>query len=77
MGEVYRALDTRLNRTVAVKVLRDWANASADARQRVEREARAVSCLNHPRIGTLFDVARDDEESCPSLHGAACDFRGR
>ena len=50
MGEMYRARDTRLNRTVAVKVLRDWAGASADARQRFEREARAVSSLNHPRF---------------------------
>ncbi len=60
MGEVYRARDTRLNRTVAVKVLRDCAGASADARQRFEREARTVSSLNHPRICTLFDVGQQD-----------------
>ena len=56
MGEVYRARDTRLDRTVAVKVLRSHAADNALARERFEREARAVSALSHPHICALFDV---------------------
>jgi serine/threonine-protein kinase len=60
MGEVYRARDTRLDRTVAIKVLQEWAGATSDLRQRFAREARAVSSLNHPRICTLYDVGQHD-----------------
>jgi len=60
MGEVYRARDTRLGRTVAVKVLPSHLCASHEARQRFEREARAVSSLNHPHICTLHDVGRHE-----------------
>ena len=56
MGEVYQARDTRLDRTVAIKVLPDWVADDADARARFEREARAVAALNHPHICTLYDV---------------------
>jgi eukaryotic-like serine/threonine-protein kinase len=56
MGEVYRATDTRVARTVAVKILPVEAAAQAERRQRFEREARAVARLNHPHICTLFDV---------------------
>jgi Tol biopolymer transport system component/predicted Ser/Thr protein kinase len=56
MGEVYRARDTRLGREVAVKVLPGSLADNAQARERFEREARAVSKLNHPHICTLFDV---------------------
>jgi len=56
MGEVYRAKDTRLDRTVAIKVLSGPLAENAQARERFEREARAVSKLNHPNICTLFDV---------------------
>ncbi len=56
MGEVYRAKDTRLDRIVAIKVLPEHLAATPEARQRFEREARAVSALNHPHISTLFDV---------------------
>jgi tetratricopeptide (TPR) repeat protein len=56
MGEVYRARDTRLNRTVALKRLSNPALASEDARQRVLREARAAGALSHPHIATIFDV---------------------
>jgi eukaryotic-like serine/threonine-protein kinase len=59
MGEVYRARDTRLARSVALKVLPSHLAASAELRARLEREARAVSSLNHPHICTLFDVGRD------------------
>ena len=60
MGEVYRARDTRLDRTVAVKVLPSHLAASPELRQRFEREARAVSALNHPHICTLHDVGHQD-----------------
>src|SRR6186997_1731499 len=56
MGEVYRAKDTRLDREVAVKVLSSPVSADPQQRQRFEREARAISSLNHPNICALFDV---------------------
>jgi serine/threonine protein kinase len=59
MGEVYRARDSRLERTVAVKVLPSPL-ASPEARLRFEREARAISQLSHPHICTLFDVGHQD-----------------
>ena len=61
MGEVYKACDTRLDRTVALKVLKAAAAPSADLRLRFEREARAITALNHPHICTLFDVGRDGD----------------
>ena len=60
MGEVYRARDTRLDRTVAVKILPPHLSADPEFKQRFEREARAVSSLNHPNICQLFDVGRQD-----------------
>ena len=48
MGEVYKATDTRLDRTVAIKVLPDHLSQNVELRTRFEREARAVSSLNHP-----------------------------
>ncbi len=56
MGEVYKARDTRLDRTVAVKVLPDHVAQREDLRARFEREARAVASLNHPNICTLHDI---------------------
>ncbi len=56
MGEVYRATDTRLARVVAIKVLPDHLSSNLDLRQRFEREARAISSLNHPNICHLYDV---------------------
>jgi serine/threonine protein kinase len=53
MGEVYRAKDTRLDRTVAVKILPAHLSSSADSRQRFEREARTISQLSHPHICAL------------------------
>ena len=50
MGEVYRARDTRLDRTVAIKVLPQHLSDNVELRQRFEQEARAVSSLNHPNI---------------------------
>ena len=60
MGEVYRAKDTRLGRTVAIKVLPAELASHACARERLEREAQAISALNHPNICTLFDVGHQD-----------------
>src|SRR5579862_2471240 len=56
MGEVYRALDTRLDRTVAIKVLASHLSSSPELKQRMEREARSISCLNHPHICQLYDI---------------------
>lgn len=58
MGEVYRAEDTRLHRSVAIKVLPDRLVNDPERRQRFEREARAVARINHPHICALFDVGR-------------------
>ena len=58
MGEVYRARDTRLDRTVAVKILSGTLAAEADARQRFEQEARAIAALNDPHICTIHDIGR-------------------
>jgi serine/threonine protein kinase len=60
MGEVYRARDTRLGRDVAIKVLPERFISSPDFRQRFEREARAISSLQHPHICVLYDVGHDD-----------------
>jgi len=59
MGEVYRARDTRLGREVAIKVLPAALAENQQARERFEREARAVSKLNHPNICILFDVGAE------------------
>ena len=60
MGEVYRARDTRLDRTVAIKVLNSSLDATPDLKARFEREARAISQLNHPNICTLHDIGHDN-----------------
>jgi len=60
MGEVYRGRDTRLERTVAIKVLPAHLAANAEYRQRLEREARAIASLNHPHICQLHDIGSQD-----------------
>src|ERR1035441_9803822 len=60
MGEVYRARDTRLDRTVAVKILPTHLSDDPEAKQRFEREARVISSLNHPHICVLHDVGSQD-----------------
>ncbi|HYR46095.1 MAG TPA: serine/threonine-protein kinase, partial [Thermoanaerobaculia bacterium] len=60
MGEVYKARDTRLERTVAVKVLPQHLSSSPDVRQRFEREAKTISQLSHPHICALYDVGNQD-----------------
>jgi Tol biopolymer transport system component len=59
MGEVYRARDTRLERTVAIKILAPHLADDDRLRQRFEREARAVSALSHPHVCSLYDVGRE------------------
>ena len=61
MGEVYRARDTRLERTVAIKVLPQHLSASPEVRQRFEREAKAIAQLSHPHICALYDVGREGD----------------
>ncbi|MDQ6801796.1 MAG: serine/threonine-protein kinase [Acidobacteriota bacterium] len=60
MGEVYRARDTRLDRTVAIKVLPASVSSNPAFRERFEREARTISSLSHPHICALFDVGHQD-----------------
>ena len=60
MGEVYRARDTRLDRVVAVKVLASHLSSSPELKQRMEREARAISSLNHSHICQLYDIGSQD-----------------
>jgi Tol biopolymer transport system component len=71
MGEVYKATDTRLNRTVAIKVLPPHFADNVDMKQRFEREAQTIAGLNHPNICTLHDVG---EAASPEPHGAAIHY---
>jgi eukaryotic-like serine/threonine-protein kinase len=61
MGEVYKARDTRLDRTVAIKVVTAALAGDSDLRLRFEQEARAIAALNHPHICTIHDVGRDGD----------------
>jgi len=63
MGEVYRAHDSRLNRTVAIKVLPASFSADRDRLQRFAQEARAAAALNHPNILSIFDIG--EEQGAP------------
>src|SRR5689334_12210303 len=63
MGEVYRARDTRLDRIVAIKILPQHLSEQPEAKERFDREARAVSSLNHPNICHLYDVGTQDGTS--------------
>jgi len=60
MGEVYKAKDTRLDRTVAIKILPAELNTDPERRARFEREAKAIAGLSHPHICTLHDVGERD-----------------
>ena len=61
MGEVYKATDTRLERTVAIKVLPAHVASDPDLKQRFEREAKTISSLNHPHICTVHDVGKEGD----------------
>ena len=63
MGEVYKARDTRLDRTVAIKILPEALAADPQFRDRFDREARAISQLDHPHICALYDVGQQDGTS--------------
>jgi len=63
MGEVYHARDTRLERSVAIKILRAQVSDDTEAKQRFDREARAISSLSHPNICSLYDVGAQDSVS--------------
>ena len=71
MGEVYQARDLRLDRIVALKVMTGGGSADADLMARFEREARAISSLNHPHICVLHDVGR--ERPLPPASGGTSD----
>src|SRR5262245_28532593 len=60
MGEVYRARDTRLERTVAIKILPPEVSKDSVRKQRFEREAKTISSLSHPNICTLHDIGSQD-----------------
>jgi eukaryotic-like serine/threonine-protein kinase len=71
MGEVYRARDTRLNRTVALKILSGASALDPAARDRFTREAHAIAALNHPNICVLHDIG---SSSAPETGGAPLDY---
>jgi serine/threonine protein kinase len=60
MGEVYEARDTRLGRTVAIKVIPEGLSSRPELRDRFAREARLLSSLNHPHICALYDIGHHD-----------------
>ena len=76
MGEVYKARDTRLERVVALKVIQGAFAASPEMRERFEREARAISALDHPNICILYDVShlRIGDASAGQGHEADVSF---
>src|SRR5258705_10844145 len=65
MGEVYRAIDTKLDRSVAVKLLSSSATQDQEARQRLLQDARSAASLNHPNIVTFYSVGQAER---PDLH---------
>ena len=76
MGEVYEARDTRLDRTVAIKVLPEHVASDPDLKQRFEREAKTISSLNHPHTCTLHDIGSQDGIDFRTLSGRV-EFRGQ
>ena len=74
MGEVYKARDTRLERVVALKVIQPASASSPEMRERFEREARAISALDHPHICMLYDVCRLRAEGAAASQGDEISF---
>src|SRR5437588_11474633 len=71
MGEVYKASDTRLNRTVAIKVLPPHWAADPEMKQRFDSEARTIASLTHPHICTLHDIGRESSSTASPDSGQA------
>ena len=65
MGEVYKARDTRLDRTVAIKVLPEHVASDPDLKQRFEREAKTLAALSHPHICPIHDIGSQDGIDLP------------
>ena len=65
VGEVHKATDTRLERSVAIKALPEHVASHPDLKQRFEREARTIAAVNHPHIRTLHDIGSQDGVSYP------------
>src|SRR5450432_1058501 len=61
MGDIYKALDPRLNRSVAIKVLSTANSGDPERRRRFIQEAQAASGLNHPNIITIYDIVNEPE----------------
>ena len=76
MGEVYKARDTRLDRTVPIKVLPQHLSASPEVCPRFEREAKTISQLSHPRIRHLYDVGRDGQSARGIKRASSTSFHG-
>jgi Tol biopolymer transport system component len=74
MGEVYKATDTRLNRTVAIKILPPLWAADPEMKQRFDSEARTIASLSHPHICTLHDIGRESTSSPSAAGGPAIDY---
>src|SRR5713101_7613457 len=72
-GEVYRAMDTRLNRVVALKVLPSEMTSDEDRRKRFVQEAKTASALNHPNIVTIYETGVDESSGRP-VHYIAMEY---
>src|SRR5579871_5391561 len=64
MGEIYKAEDTRLHRTVAIKILSPAVASDPERRKRFLQEAQAASALNHPNIITIYDIVSEGDTQC-------------
>jgi eukaryotic-like serine/threonine-protein kinase len=69
MGEVYRALDTNLKRSVAIKVLPDALASDSERLGRFQREAEILASLNHPNIAALYDLERANDTTALVMEG--------
>ena len=75
MGQVFRATDTRLHRTVAIKILPQDKVADPERKRRFLQEARAAAALNHPNIITLHDIANDSRKALSGGYGSQIQLR--
>lgn len=75
MGEVCKGTDTRLDRTVAIKVLPEHVADDPDLRKRLEQEAKTIASLNHPHICTLHDLGQQDGRTCWHISKVGTKFK--